>query len=76
MGLKPATDRDDRPLQIGRNALGDVVVGPRQVVEAFGAGLQVAAQPLVKPAVGATDGGTDGLDVATGETKADGALTG
>jgi hypothetical protein len=48
MGLEPAADREDGPLQFGRDALGDVVVGPGQVVEAVGAGLQIAAPPLVE----------------------------
>src|SRR5262245_58937119 len=37
------------PMSVGRNVLGDVVVGPRQVVETFGAGFEIAAPPLVKP---------------------------
>ena len=49
VGLEPAADGEDGPLQFGRDALGDVVVGPGQVVEAVGPGLQVAAPPLVEP---------------------------
>jgi hypothetical protein len=75
MGLKPAADGEDGPLQFGRDALGDVVVGPRQVVEAVGAGLQIAAPPLVEPALGAADGGADGLDGSAGEAQSDGAMT-
>ena len=39
VGLQPAADGQDGPLQLGRDALGAVVVGPGQVVEALGAGL-------------------------------------
>jgi hypothetical protein len=45
VSLKPATDGEDSPFQLGRDVLGDVVVGPCPVVEAFGSGLQVAAPP-------------------------------
>jgi hypothetical protein len=36
VGLEPASDGEDGPLQFGRDAPGDMVVGPRQVVEALG----------------------------------------
>src|SRR5262249_21787934 len=75
MGLEPAADGEDGPLQFGRDALGDVVVGPRQVVEPLGPGLQRAAPPLVEPALGAADGGADGLDGSAGEAQRDGAMT-
>jgi hypothetical protein len=75
VGLAPAADGEDGPLQFGRDALGDLVVGPGQVVEAVGAGLQVAAPPLVEPALGAADGGADGLDGSAGEAETDGAMT-
>src|SRR3954469_20397074 len=75
MGLKPAADGEDRPLQLGWDALGDLVIGPGQVVETFGAGLQVASPPFVEPAVGTTDGSTDGLDGLTGEAQGNGAMT-
>ena len=55
--------------------LSDVVVGPRQVVEALGAGFQVAAPPLVKPDFGAADGGGDGLDRPAGEAQGNGSMT-
>src|SRR5262249_30682832 len=67
VGLEPATDGEDGPLQLGRDVLGDVVVGPRQVVEAVGAGLQIAAPPLVEPDLGAAQGRADGLDGPAGE---------
>ena len=51
------------------------VVGPRQVVEALGPGLQVAAPPRVEPDRGAADGGADGLDGSTGEAQGNGAMT-
>src|SRR5262249_33702378 len=75
-GLEPAADGEDGPLQFGRDALGDVMVGPRQVVEPLGPGLQVAAPPRVEPAPGAADGGADGLDGSAGEAQSDGAMTG
>ena len=56
VGLEPAADGEDGPFQFGRDALGDVVVGPRQVVETLGAGLQIAAPPLVEPDLGAAQG--------------------
>src|SRR5262249_3522057 len=61
-GLEPATDREDGPLRFGRDAQGDVMVGPRPVVEALGAGLPIAMPPLAEPDLGAADGGADGLD--------------
>src|SRR5262249_52296550 len=39
VGLEPAADGEDGPLQLGRDALGEMVVGPGPVVEAFGPGL-------------------------------------
>ncbi len=67
VGLKPAADGEDGPFQFGRETLGDVVVGPCQVVEALGASLQVAVPPLVEPDLGAADGGTDDLDGSAGK---------
>ena len=58
----------------GEMLLGDLVVGPRQVVEALGAGLQVAAPPLVEPGLGAAQGRADVLDGPAGEAETDGAL--
>ena len=75
MGLEPAADGEDGSLQFGWNPLGTRVVGPRQVLEALGAGLQVAAPPLVEPELGAADGGTDGLDGSAGEAQGNGAMT-
>src|SRR3954452_2676646 len=75
VGLEPASDGEDGPLQLGGDALGDMVVGPRQVVEALGPGLQVAAPPLVEPDLGAADGGADGLDGPAGESQGNGAMT-
>ena len=74
MGLEPAADGEDGPLQFGRDALGDLVVGPRPVVEALGAGLQIAVPPLVEPGLAAAEGGADVLDGPAGETETDGAL--
>jgi hypothetical protein len=59
-GLEPAADGEDGPLRLGRDALGDVAVGPGQVVEALGAGLRGTTPPLAEPDLGAADGGTDG----------------
>ena len=39
MRLKPPTDGEDGALQFGRDPLGDLVVGPGEVVEALGTGL-------------------------------------
>jgi hypothetical protein len=75
MGLKPPADGKDGPFQLGRDALGDVVVGARQVVEAVGAGLQVAAPPLVGPGLGAARGRADLVDGPAGEAETDGAVT-
>ena len=75
MGLEPATDRKDGPLQFGRDTQGDVVVGPRQVVEALGTGFQIAMPPLAEPDLGAADGGADGLDGPAGEAQGNGSLT-
>ena len=63
MGLEAAADGEDSPLQLGRDALG-AVIGTGQVVETFGAGLEIAAPPLVEPDPGATEGGADRLDSA------------
>src|SRR6516164_230862 len=75
MGLEPATDGEDGALQLGRDALGDVVVGPGQVVETLGAVLQVATPPLVEPRLAAAQSRADVLDGAAGETETDGGLT-
>ncbi len=75
MGLEPAADGEDGPLQFGREALGALVVGPRQVVEVLGASLQVATPPLVEPELGAANGGADGLDGSAGETQGNSAIT-
>jgi hypothetical protein len=58
----------------GGDPLGDAVVGPGQVVEALGAGLQVAAPPLVEPDLGAADGGANRLDGPAGEAQGDSSL--
>jgi hypothetical protein len=67
VGLESAADAEDGPLQFGRNVLSDVVIGPGQVIEAIGAGLQVATPPLVKPDLGAAECGADDLDGSAGE---------
>src|SRR4029077_6543278 len=75
VGLKPAADGEDGPLQFGRDALGDMVTGPGQVVKAVGADLQVAAPPLVEPDLGAGDGGANGLDGSAGEAQGNSSMT-
>ena len=75
VGPEPAAEREDGPLRFGREPQGDVVVGPGQVVEAVGPGLQLAAQPLTEPDLGAADGGADGLDGPAGEAQGNGAMT-
>jgi hypothetical protein len=67
MGLQPAADGEDGPLQLGRDALGDVVVGPGQIVKALGAGLQVTIPPLAEPDLGAADGGANDLGGSASE---------
>ena len=52
-----------------------VVVSSRQVVQALGTGLQVAAPPLVEPGLGAAQGRADVLYGPAGEAETDGALT-
>jgi hypothetical protein len=56
MRLEPPPDREDGALQLGRDPLGDLVVGSGEVVEALGPGLGVAAPPLVEPELGAAQG--------------------
>src|SRR5262249_8452149 len=73
--LEATADGKDGPLQLGRDALGDVVVGPGEVVEALGAVLEVAMPPLVEPGLEATQGRTDVVDGAAGEAETDGAPT-
>src|SRR5262249_52893538 len=70
-----ATDGEDGPLQLGRDVPGDVVVGPGQVVQALGSGLQVASPPLLEPGLGAAQRRADLLDGPAGEAETDGALT-
>ena len=74
MGLEPAADGEDGPLQLGRDAL-STVIGPGQVVEPLGTGLEVAAPPLVEPNPGSTDGGANGLDGAPSEAQGNGTMT-
>src|SRR5262245_2346468 len=74
VGLEPAADGEDGPLQFRWDALGEVVVGPGAVVEPLGAGLQVATPPLVEPGFGAAQHRADVLDGPTGEAQTDGAL--
>ena len=74
VGLQPAADGEDGSLQLGRDALGDVVGGLGQVVQALGARLEVAAPPLVEPDLGAAQGLTDGLDRSAAEAERDGTL--
>jgi len=68
MGLKPPADGKDCPFQLGRDALGDVVMSSRQVVQALGAGLQVAAPPLAEPGLAEAQSGADVLDSARKQT--------
>src|SRR5262249_7984514 len=52
VGLEPAADGEDSPLQLGRDALGEMVVSAGPVVESFGTSLQIATPPLVEPGLG------------------------
>ena len=74
MGLQPAAAGEEGPLQLRRDTLGDVVVGPGPVVQALGAGLQVAAPPLVEPGLGAAQRRAEVLDGPAGEAQTEGAL--
>jgi hypothetical protein len=75
VGLEPPADGEDGPFQLGRDALGDMAVGPGQVEQALGSVLQVAAPPLVEPSLDTAQGRADVLDGAAGEAKIDGALS-
>jgi hypothetical protein len=75
VGVKTAANGADGPFQFGREALGDVLVGPCPVVEAVGSSVQVAAPPLVEPDLGAAAGGADGLDGPAGAAQGTSALT-
>ena len=74
VGLEPATDGEDGSLQLGRDALGDVMGGVGQVVQALGARFEVAAPPLVEPEWGAAQGLADVLDRSAAEAERDGPL--
>ncbi len=74
VGLKPPADGKDGPFQFGRDTLGDMVVGPSQVVEAFGAGFQVTVPPLVEPSLDTPQSRADVLDGPAGEAETEGAL--
>src|SRR5262245_63264728 len=74
MGLKPATDGEDGPLQLGGDALG-MMVGPGQIVKAFGAGLPVAPPPFGEPEVGAAHRGPNGMVRVAGPAQGNGAMT-
>src|SRR5262249_25151543 len=75
MRLEPAMDGEDGALQLGRDALGHLRVGPGEVIEALGTGLEIAAPPLVEPELGTAQGRADRLDRAAAESESDGALT-
>ncbi len=66
-GLSPAGSQNCRLLHLGGTLC--------QVEEALGAGLQIAAPPLVEPSLATAEGGADVLDSAAGETETDGGLT-
>jgi hypothetical protein len=74
MGLKPSADGTDGPFPLGQEAPGDVVVRTRQVVQALGAGLQVAAPLLMEPGLGAAQGRAELLDWPASEAETDGAV--
>src|SRR5262249_49080716 len=75
VSLQPTADGEHGPLQLGRDALGDVMVGPGQVVKPFRPDLQVTAPPLAEPAVGSGDGGADSLDGSAGQAQGDSSMT-
>jgi len=74
VGLEPATDAEDGSRQLGREALGDLVGGVAQVVQALGTRLPVAAPPLAEPEIGAAQGLADVPDRSAAEAKCDGTL--
>ena len=75
VGLEPPADGEASPFQLGRDALGDMGVGPGQVEQALGSVLQVAAPPLVEPGLDTPPGRAEVLDGAAGEAKIDSALS-
>src|SRR5262249_26275087 len=74
VSLPPASEGKGCSLRLGRDALGDMVVGPCPVLEALGAGLQVAVPPLAEPSLTAAQSEADLLDRAASEPETDGAL--
>src|SRR5260370_20376529 len=74
VGLESLADGEDGAVQLGRTALGDVVVGRGEVVETLGTRLQVAAPPLVEPELGAAQRVADVLDRAAAESESNGTL--
>src|SRR5262249_32666367 len=75
VGLEPAADGEDGPLQLPWDALGEVVVSPGAVGEPLGTGRQVATPRLVDPGLGAARRRADVLDGPAAEAQTDGALT-
>ena len=74
MSLEPAADGEDGPLQLGRDVLGDVVVGACPVVEAFGPRFQIAASPAMEPGLAAAQRRANVLDRLTSEAQTNGTL--
>src|SRR5512135_1835917 len=74
VGLQATADGKNRSLQLGRDALGDVMGGVGQVIQALDARFEVAVPPLVEPDLGAVQGLTDGRDRSAAEAKRDGTL--
>src|SRR5262249_24921701 len=74
LGLQAPPHRQDGAFQFQRDARGDVVAGPGQVVQALGAEVEVAAPPLVEPDHGAAQGLTDLLHRPAAEAERDGSL--
>src|SRR5512142_1524266 len=62
------------PLETTRSSwsLIKIVAG---LIQALGAGLQIAVPPLAEPGLAAAQGGADLLDGAAGEAETDGTLT-
>ena len=76
LGFEAAADGKDGSFQFRWDAVGDVVVGSGQVVQAVGAELEVASPPLVEPALGAAEGSADVRDGSAAEAERDGSLAG
>jgi hypothetical protein len=56
LGFEMATNRQNGAFQFGRDACGDLVLAPCQVLESFGAELEETTPPFVQPGFGTAKG--------------------